>query len=708
MKVNSIKKNKILHAIFFFLICDFFVFSQNNSLDLYEEAVQEQNSENYYTAQQLFLEVVSENPAFSDAWFGLSECCFMTGENELALKYLEEASKFDKNSAKINNLRGMILLSNGQTKEAEEIFNLVLSSYPNDLDARFGLAEIELYNGKFSGAENQYEEALKRNNSNRKALLSLSVVCAETGRKEMSERYLNRALSYYSGESSVHYLAGIVSLMNKNIEKAERHARIAVEIDGSNDDAYSLLAEILYSQKKYSQTIDICDYLISRNVENSLAWYLKGLSENATGNSENAIISWQTGLNSNPQDEIMRSVMEDEIRKNLSLEDERRNGFADFHVKKAEQYMSRYDTRGAVYEYQRALRLDPTNTKARISYAEILELNGMYELYLEQLNFAKENQNSQNQDEFPVLLDDKIEAYDSLLKDTIAKKWNVDSFYLDKVRWNIDFFYMDSQSDFIHSDLSKIVTSAAADIFSGVAITSVRTQVTPVSGFGEAFRKSRANGSDYFVMISANEGKNDIRLDSTVYSGRTGSKIQEKSFYGTGNDRFSLVLRRFRESVLDMLVVRGKILDRNGKILLVDVGKSENMIFGAEFQIVAKGSLRTNPDSKGLVYNENDSYGKLILTNVGEEVSEAEITEKGFYDRINTGDEIVLLKMPENETQNENNTAIDTVANSDNQGNQIAENATVESDGNSAESLVQEIRESTSRPSVIEILRNIR
>ena len=84
----------------------------------------------------------------------------------------------------------MILLALGEKDKALEVFNQVLAVYPNDIDAHFGIAEIELYNGKFTGAELEYIEALKRQTTNRKALLSLALVCAETGRFTQSDKYL--------------------------------------------------------------------------------------------------------------------------------------------------------------------------------------------------------------------------------------------------------------------------------------------------------------------------------------------------------------------------------------------------------------------------------------------------------------------------------------------------------------------------------------
>ena len=191
----------------------------------------------------------------------------------------------------------------------------------------------------------------------------------------------------------------------------------------------------------------------------------------------------------NPQDEIMRFVTELEIRDYLPLDDYRREKLASFHLENARQYESRYDNSGSVYEYQRTLLLDPIIAKARFSYANMLELNGMYELYLEQLKFIQEN----TPQKITKPIADKIEAYQSLLNNTLSQKWKVDSFYLDKARWNIAIFYTDDTNSFAHADSNRIAALAASDVFSGVAITSVKSQVTPISSYSEAFRNARNN-----------------------------------------------------------------------------------------------------------------------------------------------------------------------------------------------------------------------
>ena len=665
-----------------------------NTLSLYNEAVKLQEEENWYTASQYFIEVVNDNPAFSDAWYRLADCSYRLGEFDLAFQYLESAEKYEKNKPEIKNLKGMILLALGRTDEARSLFNEVLKKYPNDVNAHFGLAEIELYDGKFSGAENQYIEALKRQNSNRKALLSLALVCAETKRYQQAEKYLRQAMQYYSGEPEVHYLAAIIYTMQGNYSLAEKHARIAVEIRGAYESAYEILAQIIYLQHRYSEVIDLCDFIISRNRNAPSAWYLKGIAQSKLGNTEDAIQTWDTGLTVNPQDELMRMMLELTVKNTLELDDARRAQWSAYHLNNARQYDSRYDKAGSTYEYQRALMLDPSNSQARLAYADILELNGMHELYLEQLNFVKTN----SENAISRSLSDTIEAYESLLTDTLAKKWKVDAFYLDKTRWNIAVFYTENTSTFNHADSDRLTALACADIFSGIAITSVKTQVTPVSGYGEAFNNARANGFDYFIMVSLSEGEDDLSLTSTMYSGRTGTETFSEKYYATGNNRFSTVLRRFRNSVIEKLTVRGKILHRNGKTVLIDLGRSENIVKDAQFKIVKKGAVKTADAGQGLFFRDDDLVGMLLVSEAGEEVSEATITSHGFYDRINEGDELVLVSMPAQNTES----GMDTVPNADEEGNPVVNNDV------KGDELVAEIKKAVERPAIIDLLRKIR
>lgn len=698
------KKNKCILIILQLLILSAFSLQaeEKTSVELYQLAEEAKNQEKWYEASQYYMECIQKNSVYGDAWFDLAYCTYQLGEFDLVLNYLENAEKYSKDDSTILNLRGMTYISMGKFNDARTIFQKILKTYPNNIDARFGLAELDLFDGKISGAEKYYSEALRRQTENRKALLSLALVSARLGKNDKANKYISQALKLYSDESEVHYLAAIISSYQNDLANAEKHCRIAVEVDGNNVRAYELLAKIRYGQGFYDDVIDYCDFIIGRDRNNSIAWYIKGRALLAQHKDEEAIEIWSSALLINPLDEVMRAALEILVNKNVSIEDDRRSQWAENHIQNAREYARRYDSNGTTYEYQRALKINPANSEARMNFASMLELNGLHESYLDQLIFINQTRaESSVSDRAKTKMHDTIEAYESLLQDSLAKKWNVQPFYLDKSRWKIGLYYLKSGVNHLHLESNQIAAEFASETFQGIANASVLTDSLQVQGFGDAYQKARSSGKDYFIILSIDEGMRDVTLEYTMYSARTGSKIKEDSLYSTGNLKFSSIFRRFRSDVLNLLPVRGKILNRDGKTLLVDMGKSENIREGCIFDIVRKNAIQTAANGSGLVYDESDILGSFTVTLSGEEVSEGLLEYKGFYDRINTADEIVLIFQPKTEEENasgqEENEAIQTVPNADASGTALNQKA-----GLTAEDLgVRKV------PSFVDLIRSI-
>lgn len=695
MIIKKSQKIFIVNLIFFAMVCSI-CFSQNNSASLYKKALEFQQREDWQSASQYFLDTVHANPAYGDAWFRLAQCTYQLGQYELVLTYLDTAEKYSRSNNAIKNLRGMCYISLGRTKDAKAIFESVLRSSPNDLESRFGLAEIELLDGKISAAEVMYKEAISRDPTNRKALLSLAFISSQLGKQREAQNYMNTAMRFYSGEASVHYMSAGLAAMNGNYAEAERQARNSIELNAGHNKSYEMLASVLFEQKKYNEVISASDAIIKRNRNSSLAWYLKGLAFQKLGRIQDAISAWSTGISISPQDEVMRFALELQVAKDLAIEDGRRKNWASYHIKNADNFSKRFDFTGASFEYQRALKVDPINETARLAFANMLELNGLHELYLEQLKFLQNIRENRERTIRQIRMDDRVEAFDSLLEDALSKKWGVQPFYMDKIRWHLGIYYTQSKMQFVHADNARITAEAAKDMFSGISVTAVKALASPVAGFAEAYRNARNANEDYFVVLTVNEGERDITLSATMYSGRTGSVVKEMSFYGTGNNRYVNVLRRFRSDILSSLPIRGKILDRSGFDLLIDVGKSEMIKNGAVFNVVRKGYLKTSDTTVGVTYSEEDLLGSITVTEAGEEVSEGFLTKRGFYDNVNIGDEVILFSLPKEENASANpGNVLDTVPNATQAGVVIMTSSSTESNSRtkSAPSFVEFIRE---------------
>ncbi|MBQ9909545.1 MAG: tetratricopeptide repeat protein [Treponema sp.] len=643
-------------AFFLVFSLGFSVFSENlGALKFFERGVQKQDIEDYYGASEDFQQAIQANKSYGEAWFHLSQVTYAIGDYSLALTYLEEADKYAKNRNDIQNLRGLILIALGRLDEARSVFNDILKKYPNDINSRFGLAELDLFTGSFIGAKNQYEDALKRQGNNRKALLSLALISSELGNHDTARKYIEQALRYHSGESEVHYLAAYLEAKRGNFSEAEKRARAAVQINPEYTKAYVLLSSILYAQKKYDDVIDMCDYLIAKNRNTTEAWYLKGLSQNRKGEWKSCVDTWNMALSINPYDEVMRSGLELLVMKKLPVEDERREAWADFHVQKARDFSKSYFGENARYEYQRALKINPFNDAARSEFAQLLGNTGLNENYLNQLKFIRQNQESLADEEAKPSasqkkVSDTIEAYESLMKYSLAAKWNVDPFYLDKTRWHIGLYYTKSPVQLLHCDAEEIAAGMCADIFSGIASTSVALENRAVSGYGEAYRLARKSNMDYFVILSIDETEREVTLGATVYSARTGTETTKFSSFRTGNDKFASVLRAFRHDLLAMLPVRGKILQRSVNDILLDLGTVEGMKKDVVLDVIKAGTITTSDKGLGVTFEEKNHLGTIKINRTGEEISQGTLEQNGFYDRVNVGDEVLVKFRPDDKS----------------------------------------------------------
>lgn len=655
--------NKLKSSVFFIIFCLFFqnIFSQNNNaLTFYQNGISAMQRGDYYSAQELFNESLVLNPAYADAWFSLAEATYALNDFSLCLEYLENAQKFAKTNEEIINLRGMCLISLGRLNEAKEVFESILKTSPNSTQARFGLAEIELFNGSYNSSENYYLEALKCQNHDKKALLSLAILSEEKGDQDLAEKYITEAIRFHPEDAQVHFFASYIDAKNGKLKEAEKKARAAVQIDGNFTNAYIFLASILYYQNKFDDVLDICDFFITQNRNNVNFWYLKGATLNKKGDYLRSFDCFSTVLSIDPTDEIARSAIELLVLENFPVEDERRKNLADFHFNKGKSYSALFYGQAALFEYQRALRLDPNNIEGRLEYAELLNKTQLNEQYLSQLKFISQNEKfnsinlSDSQKRLFTKVNDTIETYDSLLKSSLSNKWNVEPFYLDKTRWNIGLYTINPSIQLLHVDSEEIALKMISEIFSSLPTVNVSEASAQVKNFGECFSRSRKNKQDYFIILKFEETEREVILEGELYNGRTGIKIDEISLFRTGNDKFSSILYSFRQNILENFGIKGKIIDRSQNNILVDLGKTDGIENENKFFVIKKGNLKTKDNEKGFSFDEKAILGEIEITNVSEEISEGNLIQNHFYDRVNIGDEVVLQEVSDN-AQNQQN-----------------------------------------------------
>lgn len=634
-----------------FFVLGFLSAKTTTAPQFYEKGQQSQLNGDWYSAVEYYHEAVRLNPVYGDAWFALAESTYALGEYSLALVYLDTADQYAKEHIDILNLKGFCYLGLGQIEEAEKIFYQVLNSFPNNVESRFGLAQLDILAGRLSGAENLYLEALKRQQSNRNALLSIALVSQELGKSKEAEQYIELALRYHSNDAEVQYVAAWIAFLNNDYSKTERHIRTSINLNPKLDKSYELLASLLFNQKRYQEAIDICDYRISHNRNLATAWYLKATSLIEQNKYQEAYNVFESGLAAVPQDEVMRTALENLVIDQFDIEDLRREKWAKFHINKAKEHEKLYESSQAEFEYKNALRLDPLNTEARTAYADMLDRKGQQELYLEQLTFIS------NLEPVSVKVADTIEAYKSLLSDTLAVRWGVDPFYIDKTQWNLGIYSYGTDTQLLHAKAGLVTVKAIENQFSGINTINAYGHDATVS-YSEAFRLARNNNQDYFVLVEMEENDRELLIQATIYSGRNGTEAGTLRFYRTGNDRYAGAMRRVCKAISDMLPVKGLVLNRNADDILVNLGTIDGLTKDSKLAVVKAGQLRTPDKGIGIEYDDKDVLGTITINSVSESLAQGRFSRKGFFDRMNINDEVVILPVQEGEEETLNNSLI--------------------------------------------------
>lgn len=612
---------------------------------LYDEGRRLQEQGNWYEAVESYKTALIENPAYNAVYQSLAECFYELDEYDQALDYVDKALRFRSQSIELQNLKGFILIGLKDLPAAQSIFNAVLTVAPNDVDARFGLAEIEVSHGKLISATKLYEAALARQGENRKALLSLALMSFENGNTAAVKSYINQALKYHGENPAVHYFAAYLSALENDNATAEKRLQVASQLAPQSDKVKSLSATVLYAQGKYTEALKLSDQRISGDRNRTDAWYLKTLCNLKLKNYTEAMQSAKVGLSINPNNEIMRSLLESIVIDNLNYEDNYRKQLAEFHEKKARTFSSMNNIKQAVYEYRQALRVYPYNIDCRFEYAKLLLRQGYYERYLEQLQFIQSLTKSNTK------VNDAVEAYGKVLSTSLQNSWGIDPLYLDKGHIKLVLMYQQNTANVLHPESEKIATEMTAEIFQYNRRFTVRYDNSSSFTYAQAFKKARSEKSDYFGILKMNETEREIKLSLDLYVTRTGNLAKSFTVFRSGNDRYATALLRLSDMIANSMPFVAKVVKRNMTALLIDLGKNDGNFSDMEFTIVEAGKLNYAKEGIGLVFDKDAVLGAFIPGRSEEDLTEGTLKRSGYYDRVNEKDWCVATVKNETKTE---------------------------------------------------------
>ena len=591
--------------------------------------------EDYELAIERYKEALSLNPAYLEPMVGLSQSFLLLEEYDEAARIAAKARTFDSNNPDLAVLEGRIRIGQENVPAARALFNSVLARQPNNVEARLGIAEAEVAEGRPKNALTQFAQTLTLAPESTRAVLSLAMLSQETGDERSAAAYYELALRSHSSDPRVQLAAAAWYASTGSLGAAEKHAQIALSLRPGLDRARILLGRIYLQEERYADAVSLLHDVVTTNRDDVSAWYALGLAYRRSGDLGKGISGFATALQLRPDDEVVRIAQEAAAVTSLPMDDAQRKKMGAFHLEQGREWEGKSYLEKALAEYRRALILDPTSRDARVAYARIFLALGYPDKYLSELQvLAKLGVKD-------TFVQDELERLTSALADTLSRTWGYDQHNLERNRYAIPVFTLPAVNRLTHPLASEDIARYFSSLLGRFGSIVVPDTPPSVNGFDQAFRTARAAATDYFIVLGIDEAERSFSATVDLYLSRTGARIGSFAAFRTGNDRVRDALMRLGGQVADLLPSRGSLLVRKFNDGLVDLGTWQGLKKDDALLILRRGSVRLQADGPGLSWDEKDVVGDFKVTSADEGVALGTVTGRGYFDYVNAGDQVV-------------------------------------------------------------------
>jgi type IV pilus assembly protein PilF len=146
---------------------------------------------------------------------------FEEGKTEIALDELQQVLSVDPNFPEAYNLRGLIYMRLGNTRQAEESFRRAVTLNPRDADSLHNYGWLQCQQARYAEAEQSFQQAL--------------------------------ANPTYGGRSRTFLAMGVCQARAGDVAGAERSLARSYELDAANPVTGYNLANVLYQKGDYQR-----------------------------------------------------------------------------------------------------------------------------------------------------------------------------------------------------------------------------------------------------------------------------------------------------------------------------------------------------------------------------------------------------------------------------------------------------------------------
>ncbi len=531
---------------------------------------------------------LEENRRFAEAHIVLGEAFLWQGTYDQAAEHLQRARNLGADDVTLSLLEGQLAVMEGRFSDAAARYGAVLRVQPYNEEAQVANALLTAVNGRFEPTERQLQRLEQRYPQNRRLLIALIEIARRRGNEAGERRYLDLALRYFDDDAAVQLLAAETAYRAGDFDSAQFHGRNAVSIAPGLKEGWLVLAESARERGDFEAARNHYQTLISIDPDDHRGWYARGVVAAEEGNRETAFQSWDRALALRPDFELALLAKEHFAMDQLPLESEIRRNLAGRYIRSGSELEERYLFRQAEQSYRRGLQLYPFQRELRLRLAELYRGRGMYGRYVQELRVIEELGEGNE------TVRDTLESFESLRQDSIAARWEIDQFTIERPRTVISILYGSSESLMEPNGAEETARFLESLLFSSQNIEVAGLYQRSGPSRAANFTAARRDGVDMVVSITVSMEDRRIAVFYEVLPQRGVVPIAEGSVFRSGNDRIRNAVREVARRVDELVPIQGYVVERRPSQAIIGIGGVDGLEAGDHVEIF------TTPDDRPL------------------------------------------------------------------------------------------------------------
>ncbi len=332
----------------------------SSSAQRLEQAQRHHQAGDLSNAENLYREVLKDEPDNPVALHLLGLLAHQSGSNEGAMKLINQALTIQPDYAEAHNNLGLILQNENRLDEAVECFNKALELNPDYPDAHSNLGLARHYQGRPMAAVQSYQRALELAPNFYLAHANMGNALGELGQLAEAAESYQKALNIEPNFAEVHNYLGTTQLKLGQVGAAIESFRKSTSLLPDFPDGFNNLGLALQTQNKYEEAIPCHRRALSINPKYAEAHNNLGTAQEALDQPEEAIASYKKAIDHAPD-------------------------FKEAYLNLGELYEKTHKFEEAKTQLDKALEISPDYAAAKIALAAVLRRQGQTQEGIEKL-----------------------------------------------------------------------------------------------------------------------------------------------------------------------------------------------------------------------------------------------------------------------------------------------------------------------------------